>query len=238
MIIIICILLGSDSPSGFIFLPCPLYFFPYSRLSSYRLLFLCLIGWGHSLIGWGHLLGSLIVLGINVPGGWTSLYLWPIPFPVNPLIPNTLSFDLILNSNPYLFLNHRAYYHYYYHLESAVQGRERVRTLSVQRSQPHTTNPLKEEKDKIWDKKERADHANRKASALFLKPASPTPSNTWSLSSFQRDTERVTKVLRYWEVLQRGAANECLWATNAPRRHIPQRQCTAQRMHWVTHNLK
>ena len=33
-------------------------------------------------------------------------------------------------------------------LESAVQGRERVRTLSDQRPQPHTTNPWKEEKDK------------------------------------------------------------------------------------------
>ena len=26
-----------------------------------------------------------------------------------------------------------------------------------------------------------------------------------------------TKVLRYWEVLQRGGADECLWATKAPR---------------------
>ena len=39
-------------------------------------------------------------------------------------------------------------------LESAVQCRERVRTLSVQRPQPHTTNPWKEEKDKtVGDKK-------------------------------------------------------------------------------------
>ena len=75
-------------------------------------------------------------------------------------------------------------------LESAVQGRERVRTLSVQRPQPHTTNPGKEEKDKtVGDKKERADHANRKAFALLLKPASPTPSHTGSLRSFQRDTK-------------------------------------------------
>ena len=83
-------------------------------------------------------------------------------------------------------------------LESAVQGRERVRTLSVQRPQPHTTNPWKEERDKtVGDKKARADHANRKALALLLKPASPTPSNTGSLRSFQRDTERGTKLLRY-----------------------------------------
>ena len=75
-------------------------------------------------------------------------------------------------------------------LESAVQGRERARTLSVKRPQPHTTNPWKEEKDKtVGDKKERADHANRKVLALLLKPASPTPSNTWSLRSFQKDRE-------------------------------------------------
>ena len=71
-------------------------------------------------------------------------------------------------------------------------------TLSVQRLQPHTTNPWKEEKDKtVRDKKERADHANMKALALLLKPASPTPSNTGSRRSFQRDTERGTKLLRY-----------------------------------------
>ena len=56
------------------------------------------------------------------------------------------------------------YYYYYYKTESAVQGRERVRTLSVRRPQPHTTNPWKEEKDKIVvrDKKERADHVRGK----------------------------------------------------------------------------
>ena len=45
--------------------------------------------------------------------------------------------------------------YYYYYLESAVQDREKVRTLSVQRPQPHTTNPWKEE-DKIvgYKKKE------------------------------------------------------------------------------------
>ena len=34
-------------------------------------------------------------------------------------------------------------------IESAVQGQERVRTPSMQRPQPHTTNPWKEEKEKI-----------------------------------------------------------------------------------------
>ena len=43
---------------------------------------------------------------------------------------------------------------------------ESENTLSVQRPKPHTTNPWKEEEDKIvGDKKERADHANRKVLA-------------------------------------------------------------------------
>ena len=66
-----------------------------------------------------------------------------------------------------------------------MQGWERVRTLSVQRPQPDTTNAWKEEKEKtVGDKKEKADHAKRKALALLLKPASPTPSK-----------HRVTKIV-------------------------------------------
>ena len=53
---------------------------------------------------------------------------------------------------------------------------ESENTLSVQRPQPHTTNPWKEEDKIVGDKKERADHANRKALALLKNPASPTPS--------------------------------------------------------------
>ena len=34
-------------------------------------------------------------------------------------------------------------------IELAVQGQERVRTLSIQRPQPHATNLWKEEKEKI-----------------------------------------------------------------------------------------
>ena len=75
---------------------------------------------------------------------------------------------------------------------------ESENTISVQRPQPLKTNPWKEEEDKIVeDKKERTQHANRKALALLLEPGSPTPSNTGSLRSFQRNTERGTKVVRY-----------------------------------------
>ena len=89
------------------------------------------------------------------------------------------------------------YYYYYFEVRCARPG-ESEDTPSVLRPQPHTTNPWKKEKDKtVGDKKERADHANRRALTLLLKPASPTPSNTGSLRSFQRDTERSTKLLRY-----------------------------------------
>ena len=91
------------------------------------------------------------------------------------------------------------YYYYYYYLESAVQGRERVRTVN-QSKDPYPTQPTNGRKKRIKQyeiKKEKADHANRKALTLLLKLASPTPSNTGSLRPFQRDTERGTKVLRY-----------------------------------------
>ena len=107
---------------------------------------------------------------------------------------------------------------------------ESENTLSVQRPQSHTTNPWKEEKDKTaGDKKERADHANRKALALLLKPASPTPSNTGSLRSFQRDTgHKASAILRSHTTRRRERVplnNQS--TTSNTRRHIRQRQCTA-----------
>ena len=46
----------------------------------------------------------------------------------------------------------------------------------------------------------------KKTLALLLIPASPTTSNTGLARSLKRDTERGIKVLRYFEVLQRGSA--------------------------------
>ena len=43
--------------------------------------------------------------------------------------------------------------------------------------------------------RDRAAYANKKIFALLLKPASPTPSNTGLVRSFQRDTERGIKVI-------------------------------------------
>ena len=108
----------------------------------------------------------------------------------------------------------------------------------MQRPQPHTTNPWKEkEGDKIvGDTKERADHANRTALALLLKPANPTPSNTRSLRLIQRDTEghKASAILRSPTTKRRERVPMSNQSTTSNmRRHIRQRQCTAQRMHWV-----
>ena len=133
------------------------------------------------------------------------------------------------------YISHRFldyYYYYYFGVRCAWPG-ESEDTLSVERPQPHTTNPWNEEKDKtVGDKKERADHANRKALALLMKPASPTSSNTGSLRSFQRDTERGTKHLRYCMRSPTTRRRERVPMSNQSttsntRRHIRQRQCTA-----------
>ena len=48
---------------------------------------------------------------------------------------------------------HNYYYYYYFGVRCARPG-ESEDTLSVQRPQPHTTNPWKEEKDKtVGDKR-------------------------------------------------------------------------------------
>ena len=78
-----------------------------------------------------------------------------------------------------------------------MQGWERERTLYQSKDSNPTLQGRKKKDKTVGDKKERADHANRKALALLLKPASPTSSNTGSLRSFQRDTERGTKLLGY-----------------------------------------
>ena len=59
-----------------------------------------------------------------------------------------------------------------------MQGWQRVRTLH-QPEDPNHTQPTRRMKKKINSTRERrADYANKKALALLLNPASPTPSNT------------------------------------------------------------
>ena len=98
-------------------------------------------------------------------------------------------------------------------------GRERL--TPYQSEDPSPTLPTyrgKEEKGKIVEvKKGESNLANKKALDLLLKPTNPTPSNTGSTRSFQRDTERGIKVLRYCEVLQRGGAKVYRCAIKAPR---------------------
>ena len=80
-----------------------------------------------------------------------------------------------------------------------MQGWERAITLSVRIPQPHNTNPKNERKERENKRRQKgaSSKANKKALALLLKPASPTPSNTGSLRSFHRDTETGIKVLLY-----------------------------------------
>ena len=86
----------------------------------------------------------------------------------------------------------------------------RGRLTPYQYEYPSPTLPAyrgKEDKGKIAeDKIGESNQANKKALDLLLKPANPTPSNTGLTRSFQRDTEREIKVLRYCEVLQLGGA--------------------------------
>ena len=86
-----------------------------------------------------------------------------------------------------------------------MQGR-RGRLTPYQSEDPSPTIPTyigKEEKGKIVEDKK--GEANKMALDLLLKPANPTPSNTGSTRSFQRETERGIKVMWYCEVLQRDA---------------------------------
>ena len=65
-------------------------------------------------------------------------------------------------------------------------------------------------------KKERATRPTKRIGPA-LEPTNPTPSNTGSTISFQRDTERRIKVLWYCEVLRRGGAKVYRCAIKAPR---------------------
>ena len=79
---------------------------------------------------------------------------------------------------------------------------------------------------------------------MLLKPASPTPSNTGSLRSFHRDTDKGIKVHRYCDVLQRGGAQVYRCAITAPRvtrtgtygtGRAPKRGCIG--LHQILYNI-
>ena len=101
---------------------------------------------------------------------------------------------------------------HYYYLKKV--GNAKLKESDIHPISPKTPIPeyqpidRKKRKGKIVEdySTDRAASANKKALALLLKPASPTPSNTGLARSLKRDTERGIKVLRYCDVLQRGAA--------------------------------
>ena len=108
------------------------------------------------------------------------------------------------------------YYYYYFGVRCTRPG-ESEDTLSVQRHQPHTTKPWKEEKDKtVGDKKRKRSCQQESIGSARETRKSHTIKHRVTNIAPKRHREG-TKLLRYWEVLQRGGANECLWATKAPR---------------------
>ena len=76
-------------------------------------------------------------------------------------------------------------------IESAVQGRERVRTVNKYED----TNPWKEEEEKIVGAKRKSKLGQQESIGSYLKTSQSHTHNTGSRRSFQRDTERRTKVL-------------------------------------------
>ena len=115
-----------------------------------------------------------------------------------------------------------------------VRPGKRENTLTVQRPQPHTTNPWKEEDKILGDTEERADHANRKAMALLVKPAV-----TKIVSKRHRERHKGSAILRSPTTRSRERVPMSNQSTTSnTRRHIRQRQCTAHRMHRVTLNLE
>ena len=115
----------------------------------------------------------------------------------------------------------------------AMQGCERaINTLSVRRPQPHQTNPQNEEEKgkRAGDKKWASSQANKKALALLLKPASPTPSNMGAIRSFHRDTGKGIKVRRYTARFCSEEAHK--WTdVRSQRRLLPAPAHTAQGEH-------
>ena len=94
-----------------------------------------------------------------------------------------------------------------------MQGRERVRTLSVQRPQPHTTNPWKEEKIKQETKKKEQIMPTGKHWLFSWNPPFP---HHQTQSHRPKETPRGAQSFCDTDVLQWGGANECQWATKAP----------------------
>ena len=118
----------------------------------------------------------------------------------------------------------------YYYLESAVQaGSEN--TLSVQKPQSHTTNPWKEEGKIVGDKKEKADHVNRRAlasSALETRQSHTIQHRvTKIVPKRHREGHKGSAILRSPTTRRRERVPMSNQSTRSNTcRHIWQRQCT------------
>ena len=108
-------------------------------------------------------------------------------------------------------------------------GSARLRESDIHRISPKIPAPQYEPIDRKKRKgkrvedynRDRAAYANKKALALLLKPASPTPSNTGLGRLFQRDTERGIS-----PAVQRGFAER--WCISVPMCD----QSTVCNTHW------
>ena len=117
-------------------------------------------------------------------------------------------------------------------LESAVQGRERVRTLSVQRPQPHTTNPWKEEKDKtVGDKKRKNRSCQQESIGSALETCQSHTIKHRVTKIFpkrHREGHKASAILRSPTTRRHERVPMSNQSTTSNTRwHIRQRQCTA-----------
>ena len=125
-------------------------------------------------------------------------------------------------------------------------GSARLRESDIYLISPKTPAPQyqpidskKRKRIRVEDySRDREAQANKKALALLLKPASPTPSNTLLGRSFQRDTDRGMKVLRGSAARRCISVPMCDQSTACnPHWHIWSRQSNIKRVHRVTPDI-
>ena len=129
--------------------------------------------------------------------------------------------------------------------ESAVQGKEPVRRLNRSEDPyPPHNQPMEGRKRENSGRQKRKSRLGQWESIVSTRKSNQ--SNTIEhrvIISFLRDTDRRTKVLRYWDVLQRKGVNEnrLTRVLKHHKYHVPAhtvKACTALRLHWVALDLK
>ena len=119
---------------------------------------------------------------------------------------------------------------------------ESENTLSVRRPQLHTTNPWKEEKDKIvGDKKKSISCQSESIGSALETLQSHTIKHrvTKIVPKRHREGHKGPAILRSPTTRRRERVPMSNQSTKSnTRRQIRQMHCTAQRMHWVTLDIK